>query len=29
VQLCGARTPGIPEREDWRTLAEEAAALDA
>ena len=29
VQLFGARKPGIPEREDWRTLAEEAAALDA
>ncbi|WP_263144644.1 ChuX/HutX family heme-like substrate-binding protein [Pseudomonas sp. RIT-PI-AD] len=27
VQLFGARKPGIPEREDWRTLAEEAAAL--
>jgi putative hemin transport protein len=29
VQLFGARKPGIPEREDWRALAEEAVALDA
>jgi len=28
VQLFGARKPGIPEREDWRTLAESAAALE-
>lgn len=27
VQLFGARKPGIPEREDWRALAETAAAL--
>ncbi|MBC9249465.1 hemin degrading factor [Pseudomonas alcaligenes] len=27
VQLFGARKPGIPEREDWRALAESAAAL--
>ncbi|WP_137820417.1 hemin-degrading factor [Pseudomonas sp. 2FG] len=29
VQLFGVRKPGIPERDDWRTLAETAAALDA
>ena len=29
VQLFGARKPGIPEREDWRALAEEAVALPA
>ncbi len=29
LQLFGARKPGIPEREDWRALAETAAALDA
>ncbi|WP_339414034.1 hemin-degrading factor [Pseudomonas sp. EA_35y_Pfl2_R5] len=29
VQLFGARKPGIPEREDWRALAEEAVALSA
>ncbi|WP_341304813.1 ChuX/HutX family heme-like substrate-binding protein [Pseudomonas sp. TMP25] len=28
VQLFGARKPGIPEREDWRALAESAAALE-
>lgn len=27
VQLFGARKPGIPEREDWRALAETAPAL--
>lgn len=27
VQLFGARKPGVAEREDWRALAEEAAAL--
>ncbi len=27
VQLFGARKPGIPEREDWRALAEAAPAL--
>lgn len=27
VQLFGARKPGIPEREDWRALAEAAAPL--
>ncbi|WP_271409204.1 hemin-degrading factor [Pseudomonas sp. Q1-7] len=27
VQLFGARKPGIPEREDWRALAEGAPAL--
>ncbi|MCZ4324472.1 hemin-degrading factor [Pseudomonas anguilliseptica] len=29
VQLFGARKPGIPEREDWRALAEETVALNA
>lgn len=29
VQLFGARKPGIPERDDWRALAEAALALDA
>ena len=29
VQLFGARKPGIPERENWRALAEEAVALSA
>ncbi|WP_397377360.1 hemin-degrading factor [Pseudomonas sp.] len=28
VQLFGARKPGIPEREDWRDLAESAPALE-
>lgn len=28
VQLFGARKPGIPEREDWRALAESAPALE-
>ncbi|WP_044874101.1 hemin-degrading factor [Pseudomonas sp. LFM046] len=27
VQLFGARKPGIPEREDWRALAEHAPAI--
>ncbi len=27
VQLFGARKPGVPEREDWRALAESAPAL--
>ncbi|MNW15313.1 Hemin transport protein HemS [compost metagenome] len=27
VQLFGARKPGIPEREDWRALAEGAPSL--
>lgn len=29
VQLFGARKPGIPERDDWRALAEAPAALEA
>ncbi len=29
VQLFGARKPGIPEREDWRALAEAPAAVEA
>ena len=29
VQLFGARKPGIPEREDWRALAETSKALEA
>ncbi|MCY1358542.1 Hemin transport protein HemS [compost metagenome] len=29
VQLFGARKPGIPEREDWRQLAESTPALPA
>ena len=29
VQLFGARKPGIPERADWRELAETAEALEA
>ncbi len=29
VQLFGARKPGVPEREDWRALAEEAVPLPA
>lgn len=28
VQLFGARKPGIPERDDWRDLAESAPALE-
>ncbi|AHL73667.1 hemin degrading factor [Stutzerimonas stutzeri] len=28
VQLFGARKPGIPERDDWRALAEAPAALE-
>ena len=28
VQLFGARKPGIPEREEWRALAESAPALE-
>ncbi|WP_443190343.1 hemin-degrading factor [Pseudomonas indica] len=28
VQLFGARKPGIPERDDWRALAESAPALE-
>jgi putative hemin transport protein len=28
VQLFGARKPGVPEREDWRALAERAVALN-
>lgn len=28
VQLFGARKPGLPEREDWRELAERAPALE-
>ncbi|MET1081365.1 MAG: ChuX/HutX family heme-like substrate-binding protein [Pseudomonas sp.] len=28
VQLFGARKPGVPERTDWRALAEAAAPLD-
>ncbi|MNY72947.1 Hemin transport protein HemS [compost metagenome] len=27
VQLFGARKPGIPERDDWRALAETAPTL--
>lgn len=29
LQLFGARKPGVPEREDWRRLAEETPALNA
>ncbi|MBA1274764.1 hemin-degrading factor [Stutzerimonas azotifigens] len=29
VQLFGARKPGIPERDDWRALAEAPAAVEA
>lgn len=29
VQLFGARKPGVPERDDWRALAEAPAALEA
>ena len=29
LQLFGARKPGVPERADWRALAESALALDA
>ena len=29
VQLFGARKPGIPERTDWRALAESFPALPA
>lgn len=29
IQLFGARKPGIPERADWRELAETTAALEA
>ncbi len=29
LQLFGARKPGVPERADWRALAESAVALDA
>ena len=29
VQLFGARKPDVPEREDWRALAEEAVPLPA
>jgi len=28
LQLFGARKPGVPERRDWRTLAESSAALE-
>ena len=28
VQLFGARKPGVPEREDWRALAEAAPARE-
>ncbi len=29
VQVFGARKPGVPERDDWRALAEAPAALEA
>ena len=29
VQLFGARKPGVPERDDWRRLAEQTPALPA